>query len=81
MGIIEDVEAWGFRVATRKITVMLVKGILGLLAGAVTQHYMNQFGITYDPVKMQEGLTILSLGAIEGLHDWAKLKYPNIVKI
>lgn len=78
MGIYDDAEGWLFNVALRKAVTIGVKGILAFLTGAVGQHYLTQLGVSYDPTKLQEGLTVISLGGFEALHDYLKLK--EIVK-
>lgn len=80
MGIIEDAEKFAFNVCARKISLGAGKAVVSVLAGAVAQHYLTQLGVQYDPVKLQLGLIGLVMGAIEGIHDWAKLKYPEVVK-
>lgn len=73
------IQQWLFSVAARKVVMIAVKAACAFLAGATAQHYLTNLGVTYDPTKLQEGLTLACLGAIEGLHDLLKVKFPNTV--
>ena len=76
----QEIESWLFTVALKKVVVIAVKGVISLIGGAVAQHLIVKLGVTYDPIKLQEGLTVLMLGGVEAVHDWLKLKFPTVVK-
>lgn len=80
MGLEENVEQWLFSVALRKVAVALGKGAASLVAGAIVQKYMTQYGIQADPEKLQVAATAGVYGAIEAAHDYLKLRFPNVIK-
>lgn len=62
-----------FDVAFKKIGAMAGKAIVGLLVGSqVAQHVPHQYIEAVGTV-VTVGTTML----MEGIHDWAKMKYPN----
>lgn len=80
MDIIAQAEGWLFQVAAKKVIAAAVKLVVSLVLAVKVQPFLSQAGVTVDPAKMQEGLTVLAYGALEALHDYLKLKYPNVVK-
>lgn len=80
MGVVEKVEGWLFQVAARKVITAGVKALIAFIAAAKIQGTLTSMGVTYDPVTLEAGLTAMAYGALEAAHDWAKLKFPNVIK-
>ena len=74
MGITEGVQVWLAKVAVRKIVVSASKVLLSFLASAKVAPYLQQAGVTVDPVQLQIGLTTLAVAGLTALQDYLKLR-------
>lgn len=80
MGILETAEGWLFGVAIRKGVVALSKLAISYASAVAVQAVLVKYGVTVDPTKLEAELTAGMLVAVEGAHDYLKLKFPSIIK-
>lgn len=71
-------EEWLVSIAIKKIAYGLVKGLVGFLAGVKVSSELLKFGITIDPTTLTASGTALVVGILAGVHDWLKVKFPNV---
>lgn len=64
-------------VVTKKIGYTIGKMAAGLLAYGQAQAALQQLGINVDPETFKNGVALVAIGAMEALHDYLKLKFPN----
>lgn len=86
MGVIEQAEGWLASVAIRKASTDGVKAlgafIVATLAKPDVAQHLSAAGvsITIDPKAMQVALGGATAFALGWIHDYLKMKYPNLIK-
>ena len=71
-------DQWLMNVAVKKAAYGAAKALLTLVVSAKAVALESKFGITIDPTTFQASAAAAFLAAVEALHDWAKLKFPNV---
>jgi hypothetical protein len=74
MTIKEMVEGWLFKIALTKGVKAVLALALSFLASVKVAAILTQAGITIDPTRMEQGLTVLGTAGITMLLNWLKLK-------
>jgi len=71
-------ENWLLQVALKKAAYGAAKGLATFLLSAKAVQLEAKFGLSVDPNIFQASVAAVFLGGIEWIHDWAKLRFPNV---
>lgn len=75
MSIIQTAEEWLFKVAAKKVVYAIVKSLIAMYVASKTESFLTSQGVHIDLPALQISLPALLYGFLEGIHDWAKLKF------
>lgn len=70
-------NSWKWSIATKRIAYGLAKLAASGLSYAKAQTLMQSLGVTIDPETFQNGIALFVMAALEGFHDWARVKWPE----
>lgn len=61
-------------VAAKKVSYMIVKGVVALAGSSLATQIGTKYGIALNPTVLQSSVAIGTLGVVEWIHDYLKVK-------
>jgi len=71
---------WRWQVAIKRVAWMAGKLLAALVAyaNAQTPGFLEQIGVSLDPETFEAGMALFVAGSLELVHDWLRLRFPDV---